>query len=597
MQGDKRTVPINFKTAEETQHIPLARLVNGMTDFLNNFVHPSLVDQAFISVVGDGDGSSRFERLLSAVDCKDDPHGFFKTLLSLLGDIAGNGPITLNDVTFPHLAIMAVLEEALPGNKFISIKNIDQLEKLTNVHVAADQREDMQEVMETYPVRLSMHTIRQMRISNNVAYQYMPFTEELDKVGHTNTWIGQFHQGLLEQMYANRVIFLLNMSCPVYCRFCFRKHKESRNEANPSEKDIIKAVEHIRNSPAVKEIVVTGGDPFMSRRNMASAINNLADVDHVRTLRLATRSIAYFPHLFLDADGEYLSWLKEKNLALQQKGKRMEVATHFIHPDEVSPQSLSIINELVRNGISVYIQTPFLKDCNDKGPELVRLFSLLRGAGAEMHYIYIPCSPIHGNSIYWSPISSGISIASYLRAHLSDRAIPSICTATPIGKIDWFTSGWAVEPVADNDDLIWIRTPYTPEYFKSFAPLTSKLDNIRVNDEGTIDIQYFAQMGDDKLFIGALPPVEADNGSVSTTPPSTQELIREDPCLLDSVVSTNTAYLCRQHETRVELTLKAGDAAIDYISADQRITDVVISDEKDPSNQSQSSSGNSQAFG
>jgi hypothetical protein len=50
---------------------------------------------------------------------------------------------------------------------------------------------------------------------------------------------------------------------------------------------------------------------------------------------------------------------------------------------------------------------PFLNDCNDEGPELVRLFSLLRGAGAELHYIYIPCSPIHGNSVYWSPISKG----------------------------------------------------------------------------------------------------------------------------------------------------------------------------------------------
>jgi len=320
----------------------------------------------------------------------------------------------------------------------------------------------------------------------------------------------------------------------------------------------------------------------MSRRNMASAINSLTEVKHVRTLRLATRSIAYFPHLFLDKDGEYLSWLKEKNLALQQKNKRMEVATHFIHPDEVSPQSLTIINDLVRNGITVYIQTPFLKDCNDRGPELVRLFSLLRGAGAEMHYIYIPCSPIHGNSIYWSPISSGVSIASYLRAHLSDRAIPSICTATPIGKMDWFTSGWAVEPVEGSDDLIWIRTPYTPEYFKRFAPLTSKLENIRVNKEGTIDIHYFAQMGDDNMFIGSMLPARPDERTASQTIPSTMELLREDHCLNGSIVETNTDHLCRQHETRVELTLRASDAEIDYISADQRITDVVISDEEDP---------------
>ena len=582
MKNTNQTVPINFTTVAETTQISLIKLINSMTDFLENFVHPSLVDQKFINLVGSGDGKTRFRRLLSSADFENDAHRFFEKLLELLGASDGTEAVTIGDVTFPPLSLMGILEVVLPGDSFISIHTIDQLEKHTNIRVPAKEQKDMQEVLDTYPVRLSMHTIRQMRLSNNVAYQYMPFTEELDKVGHTNTWIGQFHQGLLEQMYANRVIFLLNMSCPVYCRFCFRKHKESRNEANPSEQDIVEAVEHIHNSPAVKEIVVTGGDPFMSRRNMASTIDNLAEVDHVRTLRLATRSIAYFPHLFLGGDGEYLTWLKEKNLALQQKGKRMEVATHFIHPDEISPQSLTIINDLVRNGITVYIQTPFLKDCNDRGPELVRLFSLLRGAGAEMHYIYIPCSPIHGNSIYWSPISSGINVASYLRAHLSDRAIPSICTATPIGKIDWFSSGWAVEPVADNDNLIWIRTPYTPAYFKRFAPLTSKLDNIRVNEAGTIDIQYFAKIGDDSLFIGNLPPAVQQEYRYEKPTPTLMELMAEDICLKDSIVKTNTAHLYRQHETRVEITLDASEGEFDYLMGDNRITDVIISDENDP---------------
>ncbi|MCP3953626.1 MAG: radical SAM protein, partial [Desulfobacterales bacterium] len=564
---DNRTVPVTYKNTGAAGDADLARLVAGMTDFLDHYCHPSLVEPSFLSLVGEGNGTVRFERLLTETGFGKNPYGFFQALVSALGAADGSAPISLNGVVIPHQALMAILEVILPGNRFVSIKSVDELEKQTNVVVPAKEREDMQAVLDTYPVRLSMHTIRQMRISRNVAYQYLPFIEELDKVGHTNTWIGQFHQGLLEQMYANRVIFLLNMSCPVYCRFCFRKHKESRNEANPNENDILKAVDHIHNSPHVKEIVLTGGDPFMNRRNMSCAVDNLADVDHVRTLRLATRSIAYFPHMFLDKDGQYLAWLKEKNHALQQKGKRLEVATHFIHPDEVSPQSLTIISDLVRNGIPVYIQTPYLKNCNDKGPELVRLFSLLRGAGAEMHYIYIPCSPIHGNSIYWSPISSGINVASHLRAHLSDRAIPRICTATPIGKMDWHTSGWAVEPVEGEDNLIWIRTPYTPDYFKSFAPLADRIDNIRVNAEGTIDIQYFANIGNKDLFLGSMPPnvtlPETDVSKASAA----LEMIREDACLTDSIVTTGIPDLYRQHETRVELTTAAGKAAIDYIQA------------------------------
>ncbi|MGA6926420.1 MAG: radical SAM protein, partial [Desulfosarcina sp.] len=494
-----------FDHSGEENHVALSALVDALTGFLDHFGVKSLVGPSVFAIIGSDDGPSKLSRLLAACGYDENPEGFFTELLAHLGQADGTRTIAINGVDLPHMLLVAILEVILPGNAFISIKTVDQLEKATNTRLPEMDRAQMQQVIDTYPVRLSMHTIRQMRVSGNVAYQYMPFIEELDVSGHTNTWIGQFHQGLLEQMYANRVIFLLNMSCPVYCRFCFRKHKESRNETNPTTANVRQAVAHVENSPTIKEIVITGGDPFLNRANMACAIDGLMQIEHVQTLRLATRSIAYYPHLFLGDDGERLNYLKRKNLELQQRGKRMEVATHFIHPDEISPQSLMIIADLVKNGIAVYVQTPFLNGCNDQGPELVRLFSLLRGAGAELHYIYIPCSPIHGNSVYWAPISKGLAVGNYLRAHLSDRVIPRICTATPIGKIDWHTSGWAVEPVEGNDNFMWIRSPYTPDYFKQFAPIANELENIRVNEEGTIDIQYMAQAGDESLFIGARP--------------------------------------------------------------------------------------------
>jgi L-lysine 2,3-aminomutase len=334
----------------------------------------------------------------------------------------------------------------------------------------------------------------------------------------------------------------------------------------------------VAHSPAIKEIVITGGDPFLNRKNMAAAIDGLMEIDHVQTLRLATRSIAYYPHLFLGADGELLNYLKRKNLALHRRGKRMEVATHFIHPDEISPQSLRIISDLVKSGIAVYVQTPFLNGCNDQGPELARLFSLLRGAGAELHYIYIPCSPIHGNSVYWAPLSKGVAVGNYLRAHLSDRVIPRICTATPIGKMDWHTSGWAVEPVAGNENFIWIRSPYTPDYFKRFAPLANELDNIRVNAEGTIDIQYMAQIGDDDLFLGARPERAA---TLTDDPPAlpadeVRAMVRAGEGLAPAIVPPPTATIARVHETRVELDPDFGETDLAYIGADNRITDVVL---------------------
>lgn len=560
-------------------HPDTAAIIAAATAFLEHYGTPYLLGSAFAAHLGSGDGRAKFRHLLEATGFAGDPEGFCRRLVDhLLSPVQRSTPLVLNGVTLPQLLQVAVLEQLLPGRKFISVRNVDQLEQLTDIPVPADRRADMQQVIDTYPVRLSMHTLRQMRVSRDVAYQYLPFVEELDPIGHTNTWIGQFHSGLLEQMYRNRVIFLLNMTCPVYCRFCFRKHKESRNMANPTPADVAQAVEHVRSSPTVKEIVITGGDPFLNRANLAAAIDGLKEVDHVQTLRLATRSIAYYPNLFLADDGQLLTYLKMKNLELQLKGKRLEVATHFIHPDEVSPDGLEIISDLVKNGIAVYIQTPFLYDCNDKGPELVRLFGLLRGAGAELHYIYIPCSPIHGNSIYWTPISKGIEVAAYLRAHVSDRVVPRICTATPIGKMDWFSSGWAVRPDPDDEHFIWIRTPYTPDYFKSFAPLADTIDNIRVNAEGTLDVRYMAKIGDPGLFLGAR---KRPSGATAADAhgPSLAELqtqVRSAPLDRTSIVATPSPRVARLHLTRALLTADAQPADLDYIRRDARISDVVL---------------------
>lgn len=575
---------VAFSNSRQEKEILLSDVGQSIIDFLESFGERALVGEPFYRVIQEGDGETRFSRLLKATGYEEDPKGFFSELLQQLAhaNSYNREPIMINGVELPQMLLVAVLEKMVPGERCVSIQDVDQLESLTNIAVPGRDRGALQEVLETYPVRLSMHTVRQAMVSRNVAYQYLPFVEELDPVGHVNTWIGQFHDGLLEQMYENRVIFLLNMSCPVYCRFCFRKHKESRNEANPSTEDVKKAVDYVAGTPSIKEIVITGGDPFLSKANMMAAVDGLKEIPHVQTLRLATRAVSYYPHLFHAENGFWLNFLKMKNIELQQRGKRIEVATHFIHPDEISPDSLDIISDLVRNGMSVYVQTPFLKGCNDKGPELTRLFSLLRGAGAELHYIYIPCSPIHGNSIYWTSLAEGVDVSLYLRAHLSDRVIPRICTATPIGKMDWYSSGWAVEQDKDNERFVWIRTPYDPDYYKSFAPAADKADNLRVNKEGTIDVRYMARIGNESMFLGSREPHKAKEVEADPQDLETLKLkVLTDQRITRSIVETASPSVVRLHETRAGMDVEGNERDIEYIRKEEKITDVVIFSRKD----------------
>ncbi|MEJ2167852.1 MAG: lysine 2,3-aminomutase, partial [Desulfobacterales bacterium] len=190
--------------------------------------------------------------------------------------------------------------------------------------------------------------------------------------------------------------------------------------------------------------------------------------------------------------------------------------------------------------------------------------------------------PIQGNSVYWSPISKGLAAAYYLRAHLSDRVMPRITTATPNGKMDWHSSGWAVEKDKQDDHFFWIRTPYTPDYFKDFAEKVHEQDVVRVNSEGSLDARFMAQIGDESLFIGSrkAAPARADETDQHALE-KMQALAIKDQSIGCTIVPTASETLFRAHETRVEIDAAADDKDLDYIRRDNRITDVLISSRQD----------------
>lgn len=588
---------MEFKYAREQKTVNLDELERDVTEFLELYGDQWLVGKKFGEITGEGGGETRLSRLLKAAHYENNPREFFADILEQLQHLNHETPtiFSVNGVRLPYQLLLAIMEHVIPGDQIFTIKSVRRLEKLTNIKVPKDEKTMMQSVLDTYPVRLSNHTIRQIRLSPAAAYQYMPFTDELNKEGLVHTWVGQFFRGIIEQMYRNRVIFILNMSCPVYCRFCFRKHKECRNQKAPTKKHVNLALQYIKSSPDIKEVVLTGGDPFMNRATMTRSIDGLKEIPHVETLRLASRALSYFPPLFTSHDGFWLNFLKRKQLELKQKNKRLEVATHFVHPDEVSVQSLDLISELVSGGVPVYVQTPFLGGCNDSGEELVELFSRLRAVGAEIHYIFMPCSPLQGNRKFRSPISAGLGAASYLRAHLSDRAVPHFTTATAVGKVDWGSSGWVAEVDPNDKRYLWIRTPYTHEYFESFAPLLNLVEVARPNLEGTLDAKFMANVGDEKWLVGPRETAgftrwyrEREQLSNVNTAEALLELqlqTRADQGGPPPIVPSGSESLHRVHKTRVELDCGANDEEIkrniDLAAGDEDITDVVLYSHKD----------------
>ena len=72
--------------------------------------------------------------------------------------------------------------------------------------------------------------------------------------------------------YPNRVLLKPVAVCPVYCRFCFRREMVGPDLGDAlSPKALNAALDYVRAHPEVKEVILTGGDPFMlsARRTKA----------------------------------------------------------------------------------------------------------------------------------------------------------------------------------------------------------------------------------------------------------------------------------------------------------------------------------------
>lgn len=553
----------------------VSALVSAGRDFFAGCASGRLLCLIFGNEIGmrlaETDQEQRFEAFTAACGC--DPVRFFEQVADA---VAARREVVIGDVRVPVTLLTRLLAVANPSDSLVSVKDVEDLADTGAVRVREQDREDLQAVIAQYPVRLSGHVIRQAMVSPPVAAQYLPFCGELDRQGLPATFEGHARSGVIEQMYQNRVIFLLTMRCPVYCRFCFRKHKDLRREKSPTTADVEAAVRRVGRQPRVEEILITGGEPLIHRKNLETALDGLMGIDHVRAIRIATRSVAYFPRLFLKNGGELIRYLESVRDRCRGLGKRLEVGVHFIHGDEVSMESLEIISRLSRCGIRVYLQTPFLGGINDNGPALARLFSLLAGAGCEIYYIFTPCHPIRSTRSYWTPIANALEAYGYLRSRLSDRSMPKLCTATSLGKIEWGSSGWAVEP--DGPGHIWIRTPYTREYFSAFSADPDNLPPVRENREGTLDVRMMAEMGDDGLFMGAgLCLSGGEGGSTSAAAPNRDAVrVTGQSGEIFRGPETVAGSLYRTHLTRVEAVGPVGKEELDYIRSDPRITDVII---------------------
>jgi lysine 2,3-aminomutase len=74
------------------------------------------------------------------------------------------------------------------------------------------------------------------------------------------------------------VLLKITHTCAVYCRFCFRREVVGPEGGGPVARALDAALAYIAGTPAIWEVIVTGGDPLvLSPRRLADLMQRLAD--------------------------------------------------------------------------------------------------------------------------------------------------------------------------------------------------------------------------------------------------------------------------------------------------------------------------------
>ncbi|MGV8840810.1 MAG: lysine-2,3-aminomutase-like protein [Bauldia sp.] len=288
----------------------------------------------------------------------------------------------------------------------------------------------LEDVAARYAVALTEDVLRLIDRTDPddpIARQFVPDARELDaRPEELTDPIGdEAHspvKGIVHR-YPDRVLLKPVLACPVYCRFCFRREFVGPGGDGLDEAELAAALAYIADTPAIWEVIVTGGDPLMLSPRRIHALNDaLAAMPHVKVVRWHSRVPIVDPRRVTD----------ELAAALTATPKTVWLAVHCNHARELSPQAAAALALLRRSGVALVSQSVLLKGVNDDAGTLAALMRRLVEHGVKPYYLHLPdLAP--GTAHLRTSIAEGRAIMQALRGRLSGIAQPTLVLDIPGG--------------------------------------------------------------------------------------------------------------------------------------------------------------------
>jgi lysine 2,3-aminomutase len=224
--------------------------------------------------------------------------------------------------------------------------------------------------------------------------------------------------------YPDRVLLKLLHSCPVYCRFCFRREMVGpRGRGGLTRETRSAAYQYVRQHPEIWEVILTGGDPLvLPASRLRVVVRTLAAIDHVKVIRVHTRLPTVAPERITAA----------MVAALRAPGKTTYVALHANHPRELSPAARAACARIVDAGIPMLSQSVLLRGVNDDVETLSALMRAFVECRIKPYYLHhADLAP--GTSHLRTSIEAGQELMKQMRGRISGLCQPTYMLDIPGG--------------------------------------------------------------------------------------------------------------------------------------------------------------------
>lgn len=311
-----------------------------------------------------------------------------------------------------------------------SIRTIEEFENLTGIHFDDLEKEELEKTINRFPLSITPYYLSLINVENfrhDPVYKqsFLDSRELLISPCEMKDPLAEDHDSPvpgITHRYPDRVLFLVSNVCAMYCRHCTRKRKVGDVDYIPDREQIKKGIDYIRNTPQVRDVLLSGGDPFMLPDDYLDWIlTELQSIPHVQVIRIGTRTPVTLPYRITD---NLVNMLK--------KHHPLWVNTHFNHPREITDSAKEALTKLADAGIPLGNQSVLLADVNDCPRIMKELVQQLVKNRVRPYYIY-QCDLSEGLSHFRTPVTKGIEIMESLIGHTSGFAVPTYVIDAPGG--------------------------------------------------------------------------------------------------------------------------------------------------------------------